>query len=176
MPGTLVLRRLVSEHRERVEPRSTNVSRDSALFGSLRRDFAHRELDLSDVGVGVVLGDGDGGALCSLDCHAAGRARPPLQLLSFVIVLGLRRIRRSIRRRRIRRHSRLGCGILRCGMRVRASVREAGRGKSERRSHHGGGDCFGWDGAGKTRFPVRGPSLVKACVRAAVRCHRGAFG
>ena len=68
MPGTLVLWRLVSEHRERVKPGPADIPRDRALLGPLGRDFAHGELDRSDVGVGVVLGNGDGGALCSLDC------------------------------------------------------------------------------------------------------------
>ena len=98
MPSALVLWRLVSEHCERVKPGPADIPCDRAFLGPFGRDLAHRELDRSDVGVGVILGDGNGGALCSLNCHAAGRAWTPLQLLSCGIVLGLRRIRRSIRR------------------------------------------------------------------------------
>ena len=97
MAGACVLRCLVGEHRECVKSGSTDVSCDSALFASLGRDLAHRQLNGPDVGVGVVLGNGDGGALCSLNCHAAGRAWPPRQLLHGDIVLAFRRIRRRIR-------------------------------------------------------------------------------
>ena len=96
MPGACVLWCFVGEHRECVKSGSADIPCDCALFGSLCRDFAHGELDVSGVGVGVVLGDGDGGALCSFNCHAAGRTRPPRELLSCGVVFGLGRFRRLI--------------------------------------------------------------------------------